>query len=77
MAHYQTGRLDATHLNAQADFFGMIDNCFNQALRIHVGVSQEHNFIGICDVTYMGVRTNMNPPVALQGLIKNPVDNVI
>ncbi len=47
-----------------------------QALHFLVAFVQEHSVVGVSKATFMDVRTDLNPWVALQGLTKSPVDNV-
>ncbi len=47
---------------------------FKQALHFTVPVAQEQNIVNM-GVRYVGVRTNLNPWVALQCMPKNPKDS--
>ncbi len=47
------------------------------ALYLPIFVAQEHDIIGLSEAGQMGVGSNLEPWVTLQGLTKNPVDNVI
>ncbi len=85
MACHQTGRLGAVtrdecrhHLgfrsvNAHANCCGMVV----KSLHLPVAVTQERDIVGVTEVRYVDVRPNLTPWVALQGLTKNPVDNVV
>ncbi len=55
----------------------MADNCFKQALHSSVAVTKENNIVGVSEVINVDLHTNLNPWVALQGLTKNPVYNII
>ncbi len=57
--------------------FGMVVNCFKQALNLLVVVAQEHNIAGVSEVRYLDVRANLNAWVILQCLVRTPVDNAI
>ncbi len=55
---------------------GMGDNYFKHALYIHLVIVQEH-VIGINEISYMDVGSNLNPRITLQCLTMNQFDTVI
>ncbi len=65
------------NINAHVNCCGMVVKSFKQALHLPVAVTQEHNIAGVSEVRYVDVRPNLTPWIALQGLTKNPVDNVV
>ncbi len=60
-----------------ANCCGMVVKFFKQTLHLPVAVTQEHNIIGVSEVTNVVVRTNLNPWVDLQGVTRNPVNNAV
>ncbi len=73
--------------NAHANCCDLAVNCFQQALYQAtfgsatlalyppVAVTQKHNSVGVSEVRYTDVHTNLNPWVALQDLSEIPVYN--
>ncbi len=60
-----------------ADCYGIGVECLKQALRLPVAIIPDHNIVSVSKFKYMDVRNNLNYWVALQGLTKNSVDNVV
>ncbi len=56
----------------------MAVNCFKQALHLRGAITKKHgvNIVGVTKVRNVDARTSLNPWVALQGSIPNPVNNV-
>ncbi len=61
------------NINAHVNCCGMVV----KSLHLPVAVTQERDIVGVTEVKSVDVRTNLTPWVALQGLAKNPVDNLV
>ncbi len=55
----------------------MAVNSFKHSLYHRVPAAQDHGVVGTGEIGHMDVGSNLNPWVTLQGLVKNPVGNVI
>ncbi len=55
----------------------MAVNSFKLSLYHPVPAAQDHGVVGTGEIGHMDVGPNLNPWVILQGLVKNPVGNVM
>ncbi len=55
----------------------MTIKCFNQDFHLFVVVGGGHDIVGISDLKYVDVGSNLNRLIILHGLVKNPADDLI